>query len=280
MKGTINVQAENIFPIIKKFLYSDHEIFLRELVSNAVDATTKLKTIARLGEFKGDVGETTIEVKIDAKKKTLHIIDNGIGMTEDEVEKYLNQVAFSGASEFLKEYEGKVDDGGIIGHFGLGFYSAFMVSKKVEVITKSWKDETAVKWVCDGSPEFTVTKSKKTQRGTEIILHIDAESEEFLEDQRVEGILTKYCKFLPVSIKFGTRTEQVENAKGEKDEEGNLKKEEVTVDNLINNPNPLWKKSPSELEKEDYTAFYRELYPMTFEEPLFHIHINVDILST
>ncbi len=276
MKGTINVQAENIFPIIKKFLYSDHEIFLRELVSNAVDATTKLKTIARLGEFKGDVGETTIEVKIDAKKKTLHIIDNGIGMTEDEVEKYLNQVAFSGASEFLKEYEGKVDDGGIIGHFGLGFYSAFMVSKKVEVISKSWKDETAVKWVCDGSPEFTVTKSKKTQRGTEIILHIDAESEEFLEDQRVEGILTKYCKFLPVSIKFGTRTEQVENAKGEKDEEGNLKKEEVTVDNLINNPNPLWKKSPSELEKEDYTAFYRELYPMTFEEPLFHIHINVD----
>jgi len=276
MKGTINVQAENIFPIIKKFLYSDHEIFLRELVSNAVDATTKLKTIARLGEFKGDVGETTIEVKIDAKKKTLHIIDNGIGMTEDEVEKYLNQVAFSGASEFLKEYEGKVDDGGIIGHFGLGFYSAFMVSKKVEVITKSWKDETAVKWVCDGSPEFTVTKSKKTQRGTEIILHIDAESEEFLEDQRVKGILTKYCKFLPVSIKFGTRTEQVENAKGEKDEEGNLKKEEVTVDNLINNPNPLWKKSPSELEKEDYTAFYRELYPMTFEEPLFHIHINVD----
>jgi molecular chaperone HtpG len=276
MKGTINVQAENIFPIIKKFLYSDHEIFLRELVSNAVDATTKLKTIARLGEFTGDVGETTIEVKIDAKKKTLRIIDNGIGMTKDEVEKYLNQVAFSGASEFLKEYEGKVDDGGIIGHFGLGFYSAFMVSKKVEVITKSWKDEDAVKWVCDGSPEFNVTKSKKTKRGTEIILHIDGESEEFLEDQRVEGILTKYCKFLPVSIKFGTKTELVENAKGEKDEEGNIKKDEITIDNLVNNPNPLWKKAPSELKKDDYNAFYRELYPMTFEEPLFHIHINVD----
>ena len=181
MKGTINVKAENIFPIIKKFLYSDHEIFLRELVSNAVDATTKIKTLSRLGEYKGEVGNTTIEVKVDAKKGTLHIIDRGIGMTQGEVEKYLNQVAFSGASEFLKEYEGKVEDGGIIGHFGLGFYSAFMVSKKVEVITKSWKDEEAVKWVCDGSPSFTVTKSKKTERGTEIILHIDDESKEFLE---------------------------------------------------------------------------------------------------
>jgi len=276
MKGTINVQAENIFPIIKKFLYSDHEIFLRELVSNAVDATTKIKTLARLGEFTGEVGNTTIEVKVDAKKGTLHIIDQGIGMTKDEVEKYLNQVAFSGASEFLKEYEGKVEDGGIIGHFGLGFYSAFMVSKKVEVITKSWKDEDAVKWVCDGSPEFSVTKSKKTTRGTEIILHIDDDSKEFLEENRIEGILSKYCKFLPVQIKFGTKTEMRDNANGEKDDDGKVKKESVEVDNIINNPNPIWKKSPSDLSAEDYKGFYRELYPMTFEEPLFNIHINVD----
>ena len=276
MKGTINVQAENIFPIIKKFLYSDHEIFLRELVSNAVDATTKIKTLSRLAEFKGEVGETTIEVKIDEKKGTLHIIDRGIGMSKDEVEKYLNQVAFSGASEFLKEYEGQVEDGGIIGHFGLGFYSAFMVSKKVEVITKSWRDEEAVKWVCDGSPEFTVTKNKKTERGTEIILHIDEESKEFLEKARITGILSKYCKFLPVAIKFGTKTELVDNEKDEKDEEGKVKQDSVEVDNIINNPNPIWKKSPTELSTDDYKSFYRELYPMTFEDPLFSIHINVD----
>lgn len=276
MKGTINVQAENIFPIIKKFLYSDHEIFLRELVSNAVDATSKLKALARMGEVPADLGNTTIEIKLDEKKKTLHIIDKGIGMTQEEVEKYLNQVAFSGASEFLEKYEGKVDDAGIIGHFGLGFYSAFMVSKKVEVITKSWKDESAVKWVCDGSPEFTVTKSKKEERGTEIILHIDEESKEFLEEGRISSILEKYCKFLPVAIKFGTKDVWEDDANGEKDEKGNVKQVKKEVDNIINNPNPLWKKQPADLKSEDYAAFYKELYPMTFEEPLFNIHINVD----
>ena len=276
MKGTINVQAENIFPIIKKFLYSDHEIFLRELVSNAVDATSKLKALSRMGEGPTDLGDITIEIKLDEKKKTLHIIDKGIGMTQDEVEKYLNQVAFSGASEFLEKYEGKVDDAGIIGHFGLGFYSAFMVSKKVEVITKSWKDESAVKWVCDGSPEFTVTKSKKTERGTEIILHIDEESIEFTEEARISRILEKYCKFLPVAIKFGTKDEYEDDPSGEKDDKGNVKQIKKEVDNIINNPNPLWKKQPTELSAEDYSAFYKELYPMTFEEPLFNIHINVD----
>ena len=276
MKGTINVQAENIFPIIKKFLYSDHEIFLRELVSNAVDATSKLKALSRMGEGPTDLGDITIEIKLDEKKKTLHIIDKGIGMTQEEVEKYLNQVAFSGASEFLEKYEGKVDDAGIIGHFGLGFYSAFMVSKKVEVITKSWKDESAVKWVCDGSPEFTVTKSKKTERGTEIILHIDEESIEFTEEARISRILEKYCKFLPVAIKFGTKDEYEDDPSGEKDDKGNVKQIKKAVDNIINNPNPLWKKQPTELSAEDYSAFYKELYPMTFEEPLFNIHINVD----
>ena len=276
MKGTINVQAENIFPIIKKFLYSDHEIFLRELVSNAVDATSKLKALSRMGEGPTDLGDITIEIKLDEKKKTLHIIDKGIGMTQEEVEKYLNQVAFSGASEFLEKYEGKVDDAGIIGHFGLGFYSAFMVSKKVEVITKSWKDESAVKWVCDGSPEFTVTKSKKTERGTEIILHIDEESIEFTEEARISRILEKYCKFLPVAIKFGTKDEYEDDPSGEKDDKGNVKQIKKEVDNIINNPNPLWKKQPTELSAEDYSAFYKELYPMTFEEPLFNIHINVD----
>ncbi len=276
MKGTINVQAENIFPIIKKFLYSDHEIFLRELVSNAVDATSKLKALSRMGEVTAEIGDTTIEIKIDEKKKTLHVIDRGIGMTAEEVEKYLNQVAFSGASEFLQKYEGKVDDAGIIGHFGLGFYSAFMVAKKVEVITKSWKDEDAVKWVCDGSPEFSITKSKKMERGTEIILHIDDESKEFLEEQRVGGILDKYCKFLPVPIKFGTKEEYMDDPDGKKDDDGNVKQVSKTVDNIINNPDPLWKKQPADLKKEDYNKFYRELYPMTFEEPLFNIHINVD----
>lgn len=276
MKGTINVQAENIFPIIKKFLYSDHEIFLRELVSNAVDATSKLKALSRLGEITDAIGDTTIEIKIDAENKTLHIIDRGIGMTAEEVEKYLNQVAFSGASEFLQKYEGKVDDAGIIGHFGLGFYSAFMVSKKVEVITKSWKNEPAVKWECDGSPEFTINPSEKTDRGTEIILHIDEESKEFLEEGRVRSILDKYCKFLPVAIKFGTKKEFIDDPSGEKDEDGNVKQISQEVDNIINNPEPLWKKQPSDLKSEDYKSFYRELYPMTFEEPLFNIHINVD----
>jgi len=276
MKGTINVQAENIFPIIKKFLYSDHEIFLRELVSNAVDATSKLKALSRMGEGPTDLGDTTIEIKLDEKKKTLHIIDKGIGMTQEEVEKYLNQVAFSGASEFLENYEGKVDDAGIIGHFGLGFYSAFMVSKKVEVITKSWKDEPAVKWVCDGSPEFSVTKSKKEERGTEIILHIDDDSKEFLEEARISIILDKYCKFLPVAIKFGEKDIWEDDANGEKDDKGNVKQVKKEVDNIVNNPNPLWKKQPTDLKAEDYSAFYKELYPMTFEEPLFNIHINVD----
>jgi len=276
MKGTINVQAENIFPIIKKFLYSDHEIFLRELVSNAVDATSKLKALSRMGEGPTDLGDTTIEIKLDEKKKTLHIIDKGIGMTQEEVEKYLNQVAFSGASEFLEKYEGKVDDAGIIGHFGLGFYSAFMVSKKVEVITKSWKDEPAVKWVCDGSPEFSVTKSKKEERGTEIILHIDDDSKEFLEEARISIILDKYCKFLPVAIKFGEKDIWEDDAYGEKDDKGNVKQVKKEVDNIVNNPNPLWKKQPTDLKAEDYSAFYKELYPMTFEEPLFNIHINVD----
>jgi len=276
MKGTINVQAENIFPIIKKFLYSDHEIFLRELVSNAVDATSKLKALSRMGEGPTDLGDTTIEIKLDEKKKTLHIIDKGIGMTQEEVEKYLNQVAFSGASEFLEKYEGKVDDAGIIGHFGLGFYSAFMVSKKVEVITKSWKDEPAVKWVCDGSPEFSVTKSKKEERGTEIILHIDDDSKEFLEEARISIILDKYCKFLPVAIKFGEKDIWEDDANGEKDDKGNVKQVKKEVDNIVNNPNPLWKKQPTDLKAEDYSAFYKELYPMTFEEPLFYIHINVD----
>lgn len=276
MKGTINVQAENIFPIIKKFLYSDHEIFLRELVSNAVDATSKLKALSRMGEIKDDLGDTMIEIKLDEKKGTLSVIDRGIGMTEEEVEKYLNQVAFSGASEFLQKYEGKVDDAGIIGHFGLGFYSAFMVSKKVEVITKSWKDESAVKWVCDGSPEFNITKSKKKTRGTEIILHIDEDSKEFLEEGRINEILNKYCKFLPVEIKFGTKDTWIDDPKGEKDDKGEVKQVKETVDNIINNPNPLWKKQPADLKAEDYASFYRELYPMTFEEPLFNIHINVD----
>jgi len=276
MKGTINVQAENIFPIIKKFLYSDHEIFIRELVSNAVDATSKLKALSRMGEGPTDLGDTTIEIKLDEKKKTLHIIDKGIGMTQEEVEKYLNQVAFSGASEFLEKYEGKVDDAGIIGHFGLGFYSAFMVSKKVEVITKSWKDEPAVKWVCDGSPEFSVTKSKKEERGTEIILHIDDDSKEFLEEARISIILDKYCKFLPVAIKFGEKDIWEDDANGEKDDKGNVKQVKKEVDNIVNNPNPLWKKQPTDLKAEDYSAFYKELYPMTFEEPLFNIHINVD----
>ncbi|MEQ9187146.1 MAG: molecular chaperone HtpG [Cryomorphaceae bacterium] len=276
MKGTINVQAENIFPIIKKFLYSDHEIFLRELVSNAVDATSKLKALSRMGEIKDDLGDTMIEIKLDEKKGTLSVIDRGIGMTAEEVEKYLNQVAFSGASEFLQKYEGKVDDAGIIGHFGLGFYSAFMVSKKVEVITKSWKDESAVKWVCDGSPEFNITKSKKKERGTEIILHIDEESKEFLEEGRIAEILNKYCKFLPVEIKFGTKDNWIDDPKGEKDDKGEVKQVKESVDNIINNPSPLWKKQPADLKSEDYSSFYRELYPMTFEEPLFNIHINVD----
>ena len=275
--GTINVQAENIFPIIKKFLYSEHEIFLRELVSNAVDATTKLKTLQKLGEIEGELGDTKIEVSIDKKKGTLTVSDKGIGMTQEEVEKYLNQVAFSGASEFLKKYEGKADDAGIIGNFGLGFYSAFMVSKKVEVISLSHKEGAeAVKWTCEGNPEYTIEPAKKKTRGTDIVLHIFDDDKEFLEDHRIQGILDKFCKFLPVEIKFGTKSEWIDDPKGEKDKDGNVKQIEKKVDNIINNPNPAWKKSPVDLKEEDYKSFYRELYPMTFEEPLFNIHLNVD----
>lgn len=275
-QGKINVSTENIFPIIKKFLYSDHEIFLRELVSNAVDATSKLKTLGQLGEFSGSVENSRVEVKIDKEAGTLTISDSGIGMSEEEMEKYLNQVAFSGAEEFLQKYEGKTEDAGIIGHFGLGFYSAFMVSKKVEVISKSFTDAPSVKWECDGSPEYSITPAERAERGTDIILYIDEESKEFLEEDRISGILSKYCKFLPVEIKFGTRKTWVENENGEKDEEGNIKKEEKEVENIINNPSPAWTKKPADLDSEAYQAFYQELYPMTPEEPLFNIHLNVD----
>ncbi len=278
-KGTINVQAENIFPIIKKFLYSEHEIFLRELVSNAVDATSKLKALQKMGEYDGELGDIKIEVSIDKKAGTLTISDKGIGMNQEEVEKYLNQVAFSGASEFLQKYEGKADDAGIIGNFGLGFYSAFMVSTKVDVITRSYKStdaKEAVIWSCDGNPEYTIEETTKKGRGSDIVLHITDEDKEFLEENRIQGILDKFCKFLPVEIKFGTKTELVDNAEGKKDKDGKIEKVEVTFDKIINNPNPAWKKSPTELKDEDYKSFYRELYPMTFEEPLFNIHLNVD----
>ena len=272
-KGKINVAVENIFPLIKKFLYSDHEIFLRELISNATDATNKLKHLSSLGEVKGDLGDLTLEVKIDAKGKKLHIIDKGVGMTADEVSKYINEVAFSGAEEFLEQYKESAKDSGIIGHFGLGFYSAFMVAKEVEIITKSFKDEPAAYWTCDGSPEYELKESDKKERGTEIILHIDADSKEFLEESRIGALLSKYNKFMPVPIKFGTREE---NLPLPEDAADDAKAETVTVDNIINNPNPAWTKAPSDLKEEDYKGFYRELYPTQFEEPLFNIHLNVD----
>lgn len=272
-KGKINVAVENIFPLIKKFLYSDHEIFLRELISNATDATNKLKHLSSLGEVKGDLGDLTLEVKIDAKGKKLHIIDKGVGMTADEVNKYINEVAFSGAEEFLEQYKESAKDSGIIGHFGLGFYSAFMVAKEVEIITKSFKDEPAAYWTCDGSPEYELKESDKKERGTEIILHIDADSKEFLEESRIGALLSKYNKFMPVPIKFGTREE---NLPLPEDAADDAKAETVTVDNIINNPNPAWTKAPSDLKEEDYKGFYRELYPTQFEEPLFNIHLNVD----
>ena len=271
--GKINVAVENIFPLIKKFLYSDHEIFLRELISNATDATTKLMHLSSLGEIKGDLGNLQIEVKIDKKGKKLHIIDSGIGMTREEVQKYINEVAFSGAEEFLEKYKDSAKDSGIIGHFGLGFYSAFMVAKKVEIITKSHSKKPAAHWTCDGSPEYTLEKSDKQSRGTEIILHIDKDSKEFLEDTRVEELLQKYNKFMPIPIKFGTKEETLPLPDGaEKD----AKPDKITVDNIVNNPDPAWTKKPSELKEEDYKSFYRELYPMQFEEPLFNIHLNVD----
>lgn len=273
-KGNINVSVENIFPLIKKFLYSDHEIFLRELISNATDATLKLKHLTNIGEAKVDYGNPKIEVKIDKENKELHIIDQGLGMTAEEVEKYINQVAFSGAEEFLEKYKDSAKDSGIIGHFGLGFYSAFMVAEKVEIISKSFKDEPAVHWICDGSPEFTLEETTaKTDRGTEIILHIAEDSLEFLEEGKIRELLTKYNKFMPVPIKFGTRTETLPLPEGAAED---AVAETVEVDNIVNNPTPAWTKSPSELKDEDYKAFYHELYPMQFEEPLFNIHLNVD----
>ena len=271
--GKINVSVENIFPLIKKFLYSDHEIFLRELISNATDATLKLKHLSNLGEAQGDIGDPMIEIKVNTEEKTLHIIDQGIGMTAEEVEKYINQVAFSGAEEFLEQYKDSAADSGIIGHFGLGFYSAFMVAEKVEIITKSFKDEAAAHWSCDGSPEYTLEAHDKTTRGTEIILHIDEDSKEFLEENRIKELLNKYNKFMPIPIKFGTKEETLPLPE---DAEEGATPEKVTVDNIINNPSPAWTKQPTELKDEDYSSFYRELYPMQFEEPLFNIHLNVD----
>ncbi|MBR98825.1 MAG: molecular chaperone HtpG [Flavobacteriaceae bacterium] len=272
-KGKINVSVENIFPLIKKFLYSDHEIFLRELISNATDASSKLKHLSSLGEIKGDIGNLQIEIKIDKKGKKLHIIDQGIGMTSKEVTKYINEVAFSGAEEFLEKYKDSGKDTGIIGHFGLGFYSSFMVSDKVEIITKSYKDEPAAHWECDGSPEFSLKKTNKKERGTEIILHINKDSKEFLEESKITELLRKYNKFMPVPIKFGTREETLPLPK---DAKKDAKPKTQTVDNIINNSSPAWTKTPSELSDEDYKNFYRELYPMQFEEPLFNIHLNVD----
>jgi molecular chaperone HtpG len=271
--GKINVSVENIFPLIKKFLYSDHEIFLRELVSNATDATLKLKHLTSIGEAKVEYGNPIIEVKIDKEGKKLHIIDQGLGMTADEVEKYINQIAFSGAEEFLEKYKDSAKDSGVIGHFGLGFYSAFMVAEKVEIITKSYKDEPAAHWTCDGSPEFTLVPHDKTERGSEIILHIAEDSLEFLEEFKIRELLTKYNKFMPIPIKFGTKKEALPKPE---DAPEDYKTEYVDVDNIINNPNPAWTKQPSDLSDEDYKNFYRELYTMQFEEPLFNIHLNVD----
>ncbi|MDA9272447.1 molecular chaperone HtpG [Flavobacteriaceae bacterium] len=272
--GTINVSVENIFPLIKKFLYSDHEIFLRELVSNATDATLKLKHLTNIGEAKIEYGNPFIEIKIDKEGKKLHITDQGVGMTKDEVEKYINQIAFSGAEEFIEKYKDKKgEDAGIIGHFGLGFYSAFMVADNVEIITKSYKDEPAAHWSCDGSPNYTLVEGTKTDRGTEIILHISEEEVAFLEDAKITELLTKYNKFMPIPIKFGMKTETLPKPEDAKEEDAAPTKE---VDNIINNPSPAWTKQPSELKDDDYSGFYRELYPMQFEEPLFNIHLNVD----
>jgi molecular chaperone HtpG len=271
--GKINVSVENIFPLIKKFLYSDHEIFLRELVSNATDATLKLKHLTSIGEANVAYGNPMIEVKIDKEGKKLHIIDQGLGMTADEVEKYINQIAFSGAEEFLEKYKDSAKDSGVIGHFGLGFYSAFMVAEKVEIITKSYKDEPAAHWTCDGSPEFSLVAHDKTERGSEIILHIAEDSLEFLEEHRIRELLTKYNKFMPIPIKFGTKQEALPKPE---DAPEDYKTEYQEVDNIINNPNPAWTKQPTELTDEDYKTFYHELYPMQFEEPLFNIHLNVD----
>ncbi|CAM4318091.1 molecular chaperone HtpG [Zobellia nedashkovskayae] len=272
--GKINVSVENIFPLIKKFLYSDHEIFLRELISNATDATLKLKHLTAIGEAKVEYGNPMIEVKIDKEGKKIHITDQGIGMTEDEVKKYINELAFSGAEEFLNKYEDGAKESGIIGHFGLGFYSAFMVAEKVEISTKSFKEGSeAVLWSCDGSPNFTLEPGERKERGTEIILHIAEDSTEFLEEGRINELLNKYNKFMPIPIKFGMKTETLPKPEGAKEEDPAPTQE---VDNIINNPNPAWTKQPADLDDNDYKSFYRELYPMQFDEPLFHIHLNVD----
>lgn len=275
--GQINVQTENIFPIIKKFLYSDHEIFLRELVSNAVDASQKLKFYAKNGEFKGELGDLKVEVILDPEAKTLTIRDKGVGMTAEEIDKYINQIAFSGAEEFVNKYKGKEGAEQIIGHFGLGFYSAFMVSDKVQIKTLSYKDGSqAVQWESNGSPEYTIEDIQKDSRGTDIVLFINEESNEFLEKGRIQEILDKYCKFLPIPVVFGTKTEYQDDPNGEKDEDGKIKRVALEVPNQVNNVSPAWTKAPVDLSDEDYANFYRELYPMSFEEPLFHIHLNVD----
>lgn len=275
--GQINVQTENIFPIIKKFLYSDHEIFLRELVSNAVDASQKLNVLAKNGEFKGELGELKVDVILNKEEKTLTIRDRGIGMTAEEIDKYINQIAFSGAEEFVQQYKGKEGAEQIIGHFGLGFYSAFMVAEKVQIKTLSRHEGSqAVQWESNGSPEYTITEIEKSERGTDIILYINEESLEFLEKERIGGIISKYCKFLPIPVFFGTRTEYVDSPEGEKDEDGKVKRVAIDVPNQVNNVAPAWTKAPVDLSDEDYAQFYRELYPATFDEPLFHIHLNVD----
>ena len=276
-QGNINVQTENIFPIIKKFLYSDHEIFLRELVSNAVDATQKMKTLKTVGELKTDINKLRVEVILDEKNKSITIRDNGVGMTDKELDKYINQIAFSGAEEFVNKYKDKDAKNSIIGHFGLGFYSAFMVAKEVEIITKSQKPNSkAVKWTCDGSPSFLMEETKKKTKGTDVVLHIADDSTEFLKESRLSEILNKYCKFLPVEIKFGTKTEKIDDPKGKKDKDGKLPQIDKVSDNIINNTHPAWTKTPSSLKESQYKEFYRELYPMEFSEPLFHIHLNVD----
>jgi molecular chaperone HtpG len=272
-KGKINVSVDNIFPLIKKFLYSDQEIFLRELISNATDATLKLKHLTGIGEAKVEYGSPLIEVKVDKETKTLRIVDQGIGMSEEEIKKYINEVAFSGAEEFLDKYQDSAKDAGIIGHFGLGFYSAFMVADKVEIFSKSYTGTPAVHWSCDGSPEFSLESHDKTERGTEIVLHISEDAATYLEESTIQRLLNKYNKFMPVPIKFGTRTETLEKPKGAKEHDPAPTQQ---VDAIINNPNPAWTKAPADLKEEDYKNFYRELYPMQFEDPLFHIHLNVD----
>lgn len=275
--GQINVQTENIFPIIKKFLYSDHEIFLRELVSNAVDASQKLKVLSANGEFKGEIGDLKVELILDREAKTLTIRDYGIGMNEEEIDKYINQIAFSGAEEFVQKYQGKEGAEQIIGHFGLGFYSAFMVAEKVQIRTLSrHKKSQAIQWESNGSPEYTITEIEKETRGTDIILYFHEESLEFNDKGRIQGILDKYCKFLPIPVVFGTKTEYVDSPEGEKDEDGKIKRVAIEVPNQVNNVKPAWTKAPIDLKDEDYQSFYRELYPSTFDAPLFHIHLNVD----